>query len=409
MIALIAEYTIRSIALGLLVFLAVTALHVRDARLERTVWRIVLLSVVSMPALLELISLSPVPAPVLTASYTDLVALPDPESISIWGIALLTIVIAVSSALTVRQFIGVARCWRIRQRATRLVHGSLDVRISNEVSSPATVFSTVLVPSDFRDWSAEAQRLALAHERSHVNGRDFYVQWLAQFYRGVFWFNPFAWWLARHLALLNEHVSDDAALASRADDVRDERTTYARILLSLAQRSLVHADLVPMIRARSLSLRIERILKQTGAGRASALKTVLMACALIPIVTATAAIQSPAEPVSYTSNLQLFQSGSSSTGVVILPKSNPGKPLSAPRYPPASRRLGEAGTVVLKLHVLEDGSVADAAIVRSSGYPDLDYAAFYETFKWRLDPGTIDGTPYRMWGRFAVTFKLAQD
>jgi TonB family protein len=59
--------------------------------------------------------------------------------------------------------------------------------------------------------------------------------------------------------------------------------------------------------------------------------------------------------------------------------------------------------------VLEDGSVADAVIVKSSGYPALDYAAFYEAFQWRLDAGTLDDAPARMWGRFAVTFKLAQE
>lgn len=91
-------------------------------------------------------------------------------------------------------------------------------------------------------------------------------------------------------------------------------------------------------------------------------------------------------------------------GRVVLPKSNPKKPLSHPVYPPASRQLHEHGIVVLKLLVLEDGSVGDAAIDKSSGYPSLDYAAFYETFRWQLEPGTVDGLPSRMWGRFAVTF-----
>jgi protein TonB len=91
-----------------------------------------------------------------------------------------------------------------------------------------------------------------------------------------------------------------------------------------------------------------------------------------------------------------------------LPKSNPLRPLSQPMYPPTSRRLGEHGTVILRLHVLEDGSIADVRIDKSSGYPDLDYAAFYESFRWRIEPGTVDGEPSRMWGQFAVTFKLTK-
>jgi len=31
----------------------------------------------------------------------------------------------------------------------------------------------------------------------------------------------------------------------------------------------------------------------------------------------------------------------------------------------------------------------------------------YNAYNWRLEPGTIEGEPAAMWGRFAVTFKLS--
>lgn len=93
---------------------------------------------------------------------------------------------------------------------------------------------------------------------------------------------------------------------------------------------------------------------------------------------------------------------------VELPKSNAAYPLSQPVYPPGSRRLLETGTVVLKLHVLDNGLVADSVVDKSSGFVDLDTAARFESFRWRLDPGTIDGEPRPMWGKFAVTFKLSK-
>jgi len=412
MIALVAEYTIRSIALGVLAFLVLKTVRVKDPRLERTVWRMVLVSAVSMPVLLKLSALPAMPASALTMNYAELVRLPGSSQTSAWNRGALAMVGAVSGLLTVRHLLGVARCWGMRRRATRFASAddsSLDIRMSREVSSPATVFSTILVPPDFTRWTSEAQRLAIAHERSHVASMDFYVQWVAQIYRSVFWFNPFAWWLAYRLALLNEHVSDDAAVASRDADDYEDRTRYARVLLRLARRDPLSADVVPMIGAKTLSLRVDRILRQAGARRATGLQTLLLASTLVPILAATAAIQSPTESRNYANNLQPAQSGSSGAAPVILPRSDPGKPLSRPKYPPASRRLGESGTVVLKLHVLEDGTVANAAIEQTSGYPDLDYAALYESFRWRLEPGTIDGAPTRMWGRFAVTFKLAHD
>lgn len=355
MIVLVAEYTIRSIALGILVFLALKTVRVNDPRLERTAWRMVLVSAVSMPVLLKLSALPPMPVSVLTMNYAEFVTLPGSRQLSVWKWGALGIVGTVSGLLTIRHLLGVSRCWGMRKRAARLASAddsSLDIRMSTEVSSPATVFSTILVPPDFTRWTSDAQRLAIAHERSHVASKDFYVQWVAQLYRNVFWFNPFAWWLANRLA---------------------------------------SADVVPMIGTKALALRVERILRHAGARRATALQTLLVASTLMPILAATAAIQS------------------NGAAPVILPRSDPAKPLSQPRYPSASRRLGESGTVVLKLHVLEDGSVADAVIDQTSGHPDLDYAALYEAFRWHLEPGTIDGAPSRMWGRFAVTFELAHD
>jgi periplasmic protein TonB len=92
---------------------------------------------------------------------------------------------------------------------------------------------------------------------------------------------------------------------------------------------------------------------------------------------------------------------------MVAPRSNPAAPLSQPPYPSLSRRLGEQGTVVMQLYVLSDGSVANADLVKSSGYLDLDNAALSNAYNWLLEPGTINGKATAMWGRFAVTFKLS--
>lgn len=89
------------------------------------------------------------------------------------------------------------------------------------------------------------------------------------------------------------------------------------------------------------------------------------------------------------------------------PKSDPRRPLGQPEYPPASRRAGEAGTVILDILVTAEGRVGDARVKKSSGFPRLDEAALREAKRsWRLTPGTENGKPVQMWGQFAVTFKL---
>lgn len=386
MMAFIVEWALRSSALGLVVWLLLKALRIRNPRLERGSWRAVLVASLSMPLLIRLAEISPAPSATFSAQTVRLVLLPAQE-LAWQSTAPLLFVLLVSIVLVLRQAWGIGRWWRARRRATPISPGmdaNLDVRASAEVSSPVTAFSTVLVPRDFENWPASARHLALAHERAHIEGKDFYVQWLAHFHRNLFWFNPFAWWLASRLSLLSEHVSDDAAT-----EHAEERTAYARLLLSLVQRSDAGSPVVPMVKASSVGPRIERILRESPPPQIHRVKPILLACALLPIIAAAAAVQTATD--------------------IVLPRSDPGKPLSIPSYPPASRRIGEHGTVVLKLHVLEDGSVADAVIDRSSGYPDLDYAAMYESFRWRLAPGTIDGAPSRMWGRFAVTFKLDKD
>jgi TonB family protein len=388
MMAFILEWTLRSSALVAIVWLLLKALRIRSPRIERGTWRVVLVTSLAMPLLMKLADISLASKATFNVQTVGMVLLPAQELSTGWhSTALLVMILLVSAALTLRHTWAVARWWRARRVATPIslgLHADLNIRASTQVSSPVTIFSTVLVPVDFESWPASTQQLAIAHERAHIEAKDFYVQWLAHFHRNLFWFNPFAWWLASRLSLLSEHVSDDAA-TERAE----ERTMYARLLLNLVQRNGAGSPVVPMVKASSLAPRIERILRDTPPPRSHRSKSLLLACALLPIVSTVAAVQTATD--------------------IVLPRSTPQKPLSIPVYPPQSRRSGEHGTVVLKLHVLEDGSVGDAVIYKSSGYTDLDYAAMYESFRWRLQPGTVNGAPSRMWGRFAVTFKLDPD
>lgn len=93
-------------------------------------------------------------------------------------------------------------------------------------------------------------------------------------------------------------------------------------------------------------------------------------------------------------------------GSVTPPSTDPTRPLSAPDFPPISRRLNEQGTAVMRLMVAETGEVSQAHIYKSTGSPRLDNAALEVTRGWRLRPGKVKGEPRCMWGKFAVTFEL---
>ncbi|HEY5238811.1 MAG TPA: TonB family protein [Rhizomicrobium sp.] len=76
-------------------------------------------------------------------------------------------------------------------------------------------------------------------------------------------------------------------------------------------------------------------------------------------------------------------------------------------YPPEARRLNEEGRVFIVFTVLKDGSVAEASVMRSSGFADLDQAALESVKTWRYRPAIADGKPIEVRWRTYVDFRLA--
>jgi protein TonB len=88
---------------------------------------------------------------------------------------------------------------------------------------------------------------------------------------------------------------------------------------------------------------------------------------------------------------------------------DPRNPLSRPPYSARMIREGNQGTIDLEVYVQPNGRVADARVVKSTGFDELDRAALAEAKRnWRLLPATRDGVPIAQWHRLRVTFKLNQ-
>ena len=86
---------------------------------------------------------------------------------------------------------------------------------------------------------------------------------------------------------------------------------------------------------------------------------------------------------------------------------DPRHPLSKPEYSARMIREGNQGTIEVEVYVMPNGRVADARVVKSTGYDELDLAAIAEAKRnWRLLPATRDGVPYAQWHKLRVTFKL---
>jgi protein TonB len=78
----------------------------------------------------------------------------------------------------------------------------------------------------------------------------------------------------------------------------------------------------------------------------------------------------------------------------------------APVYPTLSRRLGEEGTVVLRVQIDSEGLARTVELAQSSGYPRLDQAALEAVRRWRFAPAQRDGRAVEAWVRVPIVFRL---
>jgi hypothetical protein len=102
MMTFLVEWTLRSIALGLVVWLLLKALRIKSPQLERGSWRAVLVASLSMPLLMKLAEISPAPSATFSTQAVEFVLLPAQEFAWHTTAALVTVLL-VSSTLVLRQ------------------------------------------------------------------------------------------------------------------------------------------------------------------------------------------------------------------------------------------------------------------------------------------------------------------
>jgi len=350
MLDLLLESALRSLALGVAVWLGLALLRVRNPRTQMTAWTVVLVASLAMPALMHRLTVTipaaapplrvveslssrlsaprsepfempavPTPGPLALPPVTERSAMPHPSQPVLpdpadgrglgwpgfdWRVLPAAVYLVVAIFMLLRLLTGLLLSARMAL-AARPVHerwaAGVDVRASDDVAMPVTFGSTVLLPAEYADWS-DAKRLAvLSHEQAHVAHGDFYVLLLAAFNRAVFWFNPLAWWQLVRMAELAEIISDDAAL-----EMLNDPPSYAGILLDFAGGLEEPPLATAMARACTLRKRVERILSGTAVpARMGWRKRALVAIALAPVVVFSASAVVPGgAPASQSSTVE---------------------------------------------------------------------------------------------------------
>jgi len=378
-------------ALGLILWLALTVTRSRNPHLHKMLWSTVLIASLVIPLSL-CARLGPViHAPDVALTLRALALRAGSIGPAHWqpawsGFSLLYASLAL--LLLVRFARSLRRMWRI-QRAAEVVTdpwaGGMDVRITAGISSPATFGSTILLPAHFKNWGPQKLQAVLAHERAHAQQWDCYVLWLARLHTCLFWINPMAWWLQRRLACLAETTSDEAAVLAVAD-----RAGYAEILLEFAAQRAVSDVATAMAQAR-ISSRIERILSGIEPSVApNAAKRMLVLAVLLPMVAAAAA------PLVSESDLASGQpSIKTQYGIAGFEK----------YYPKEALHRGINGLVRIQVSLDAKGRATDTLILTEDPL-DMGFGAAASMLAHVMEYGNPGGRPAQI--TFNIKFELAQ-
>jgi bla regulator protein BlaR1 len=227
--------------------------------------------------------LIPVPATTLTERITPAVTEAQPvdaqrgvevsaapSSSFHWISIAARVYLFVATFLLVSLAIGVIRLRRMANRAEVWLEGtarmneiaheanirrSALVVASPEVAVPLTFGfrrSTIVVPVEAREWSADELTRALRHELEHVRREDWLLQLAARVACAVYWPHPLVWAAWRRFCLEAERACDDAVIGF------SEPAAYAGQLVSLA-RNLRGFNTVPALRMASRSKLAQRV------------------------------------------------------------------------------------------------------------------------------------------------------
>ncbi len=393
MTAIILEAAVRSLALSLMAWLALLVLRPRNPHVHKTVWIAVLVASLAMPFImrLPLTAAVTVPHSMLTltvAKIAPIRAIAAPAWFSFGALYLL-----VAIALAVRFAAGLHSMWRIRRNARVLNEpwvGSLDVRVSGRLASPVTFASTIVLPEEFTQWSAQQRAAVLAHEASHVRQKDCYVVWLARANTCLFWFNPLTWWLARRIGSLAETTSDDAALEAI------DRCAYAELLLAFAQQPSPGRLAMAMAHS-NVRRRIERII--SGIAPSATLKArqrIVIAALLLPVVAvATVPMQTP----------QTAPAKQESASEPHITRWGDMAELEK-YYPPEASQGGIEGSVLIAVTLDRAGRATDTLILSEEPL-DMGFGAAASQLAHTNTYSNPTGQPVQL--NFRVKFALGED
>ncbi len=355
------EWALRSSILIASGAVVLWAFRVKDPAIRLAAWTAVLVGSLAIPAMMAGLprvpvatSLTAVPAVTTQIPASNVV---EPQKAAIprskfdWARAAGGFYLAVAAALLLRLGFGLAMSLRLLRSsaATGEARNGTEIRESYVVTAPVTlgiVRPAIVVPGDWREWSAAKLEAVVAHELSHVRRFDPAVQLLSAIHRALLWHSPLSWFLHQRIVRVAEEASDDAAVA-----VTHDRALYARVLLDFMQCGVRGAMTrgVPMARYGRPEERIQRILSATSLSRGVGRWSV---AAILAIASPVAYVVAAAHPRSTTPvEMAAVPSPTAPVTAMEAPPAVPAAPDADPAYTSWLGNVMASSTVVIRPRV----------------------------------------------------------
>jgi len=211
--------------------------------------------------------------------------------------------------------------------------------------------------------------------------------------------------LLAHLALL---WAMGQAWLEQASPIEEAQVIMASVMVESptppAPQPQSVSPAVPQPRPTPFPTPLPTVSKQAEASPSAPVMAPVMAPVVAPII--AAANSAPATP-SAPAAARSASASKPAPPSLVLPSSdadylnNP-----PPAYPRLSKRMGEQGTVIVRVFIGLQGTAEQAEIRTSSGYDRLDKAALDTVQRWRYAPGKRHGNPEAMWFNVPVRFVL---
>lgn len=232
-------------------------------------------------------------------------------SVPRWLVAAIVIYAAGVLMLIARWVLAARFLSKLKRHSTPIAtSATVDCYESPLVATPITVGALsprIVLPTEWKTWSAAKLAGVLAHEHAHVLRRDPLIALVAYVNRCIFWFHPLAWWLERKLAATAEDAADEAGARAMSD-----RREYAQVLVDMATVVREHGGRVAWqgvgVDGNGLLGRsIDRLLSGEVLREVSTTKKALVAAVSVVAVAAAVACRTRVEPPPLKPNAEIVK------------------------------------------------------------------------------------------------------